>query len=313
MKTRLTIIILMVAMALAAFPNSTSSEPVPALINSTEPDISSKNDSIFRRDGIVILGNVKEIGVTEIKYSNPDFNRDLLFALPKNQIRKIVFSDGKVQEFDVQADLSENMEQNSQELFLIQKKNALKIDFLSLATNTTSLTYERCLKPGSSLEFSLGVVGLGFADMNDNASGILFRGGYKLIRSPEFFMRGMRYAHIMKGPYLKFEFDFASYGVDGEKDMFDIFNSKIEHYNVTKWALMLVVGKQWVFNDNFVTNLYCGAGIGSNNLEELDISYPYGFTTFGDGFPLAFSFGLRLGFLLKDKSTPAKSSVSGQK
>lgn len=310
MKTRLTIIILMVAMALAAFPNSTSSEPVPALINSTEPDISSKNDSIFRRDGIIILGNVKEIGVTEIKYSNPDFDRDLLFALPKNQIRKIVFFDGKVQEFDVQADLSENMEQNSQELFLIQKKNALKIDFLSLATNTLSLTYERCLKPGNSLEFSLGVVGLGFADMEDNASGFLFRGGYKLIRSPEFFIRGMRYAHVMKGPYLKMEFDFATYGIDGNKDLF---SSQREHYNLTKWALMLVVGKQWVFNDNFVTDLYWGAGIGSNNLEELDISYPYGFTTFGDGFPLAFSFGLRLGFLLKDKSTPAKSSVSGQK
>jgi|GEM_PF-174261 len=303
MKTYFILVVFVAAFSLVSFSEITAPEQAIGSVNYSDHNITSKQDSIIRRDGKVILGTVKEIGVSEIKYSNPEYNPDLLFSLPKNQILKIIFSDGKVQEFDYQADLAENIEQNSNDLFLVQKKDALKLDFLSLATNTTSITYERCLKPGSSIEFSLGVVGLGFADMEDNASGILFRGGYKLIRSPEFYMRGMRYAHIMKGPYVKFEFDFASYGLDGNKE---IFSSTREHYTLTKWGIMLVGGKQWVFNDNFVTDFYSGIGIGSNNLKDLDLSYPYGFTTFGDGFPLAFSFGLRLGFLMGNKSTKTK-------
>jgi hypothetical protein len=188
------------------------------------------------------------------------------------------------------------VEKNSQDLFLIQKKNALKIDFLSLINNVASLTYERCLKPGNSVEFSLGPVGIGFADNKEKASGILFRGGYKLMRNPDFYLKGMRYAHILKGRYVKLEFDFASYGVNGKTD---IFVEERQRYTITKWALMLVQGNQWVFNDNFVIDIYSGFGIGRNNQDELDLTYPYGFATLGKGFPLALSGGIRFGFLIK--------------
>lgn len=252
-------------------------------------------DTIFQRNEEIIICKVKEIGILEVKYIRKDYNPDLLFSISKNDIAKIVYADGKIQVFEIQSELTENIEQNSQYLFQIQKKNALKIDFISLAANTLCLTYEKCMKPGKSLEFSLGVIGIGFAEKEDNASGILFRGGYKLIRSPDYYLKGMRYAHIIKGPYLKFELDFASYGIEGYKDLFE---SK-EKYTLTKWAFLMVFGNQWVFNDAFVVDLYSGIGIGKNNLEDLDWTYPYGFTTLGSGFPMAISLGVRCGFLFK--------------
>ncbi len=240
---------------------------------------------------------MKEIGTSEIKYINNEYNPELLFAIRKSQIEKIVYASGKVQVFDLQAELSENIEQNSEDLFQIQAKNALKFDFISLVNNTITLTYERCLKPGRSWEFSLGIIGLGVAeDKEDKASGILFRGGYKLIRSPDFYLKGMRYAHIMKGSYAKFEFEFASYGVEGTKDLF---SSTREKYTMTKWAILLVLGNKWVFNSRFVIDAYSGIGIGRNNQDQLDSTYPYGFATFGKGFPLAMSMGIRFGFLFK--------------
>lgn len=254
-------------------------------------------DTIFQRKGEIIICKVKEIGISEVKYIRNDFNPDLLFSISKNDIAKIVYADGKEQAFEIQSEIAGNIEQNSQDLFQIQKKNAIKIDFISLANNTFCLTYEGCLKPARTLELSLGVIGIGFAEKEDNASGIFFRGGYKLIRSPDFYLKGMRYAHIMKGPYLKFEFDFASYGIEGYKDLFE---SK-EKYTLTKWAFLMVFGNQWVFNDAFVVDLYSGIGIGKNNLEDLDWSYPYGFTTLGSGFPMAFSLGVRCGFLFNGK------------
>jgi len=251
-------------------------------------------DTIFQRNAEIIICKVKEIGISEIKYVRKEYNPDLLFSISKNDIAKIVYADGKIQVFEIQSELTGNMEQNSQNLFQIQKKNALKLDFIGLVNNNFCLTYERCLKPARSLEFSLGVVGIGFAEKEDNASGILLRGGYKLIRSPEFYMKGMRYTHIMKGPYVKFEFNFASYSIEGNKDLFQ----EKEKYTLTKWALLMVFGNQWVFNDALIIDLYSGVGIGNNNLKDLDWTYPYGFTTLGSGFPLAMSMGLRIGFLL---------------
>jgi len=251
-------------------------------------------DTIFQRKGEIIICKVKEIGISEIKYQRPDFNPDLLFSISKNDITKIVYADGNEQVFEIQSELKENIEQNSEELFKIQKKSALKIDFLGLAINTLSLTFENCIKPGKSLEFSLGAIGVGLAKKEDKPSGILFRGGYKIMRSPDFYLKGMRYAHIMKGPYLKFEFDFASYGIEGKKDFFE----SNEKYTITKWAFLIVFGNQWVFNDAIVIDLYTGLGLGENNLDNPDLTYPYGFTTSDESFPLALSLGLRLGFLL---------------
>lgn len=252
-------------------------------------------DTIVKRDGERIICIVKEIGTTEIKYVLPEINPDLIYAVAKKDVEKIIHSNGIIQEFEKEEETSESIEKNSMDLFELQKKNALKIDFLGLINNTFTLTYERCLKPGRSVEFSLGAVGIGFAQKEDNASGILFRGGYKLARNPDFYLKGMRYAHIMKGPYLKMEFDFASYGIEGQKELF----GEKEKYTLTKWALLVVLGNQWIFDDKFAVDLYSGIGVGKNNLEDLDWTFPYGFTTLGKEFPLAMSIGLRIGFLIQ--------------
>lgn len=256
----------------------------------------ANSDTIFKFNGDVILCKVREIGPAEIKFIQPEINPDVTISINKKEVKRIVYFNGQEQLFEREMTESETIEKNSEDLFALQKKNAVKIDFLSLATNVLSFTYERCLKPGQSLEFTGGIVGVGFAEKDEEASGILFRGGYKLMKNPDYYLQGMRYAHILKGRYIKFEFDFASYGVTGSKEFF---SSTTEKYTINKWALMMVFGNQWVFNDNLLVDLYSGIGLGKNNLDNLDSTYPYGFLTFGEGFPMAYSFGVRIGFLIK--------------
>jgi hypothetical protein len=248
-------------------------------------------DSIYTKGGDFILGKVKEIGSSEVRYTQPQSNLDVVYVINRRQIDRIVFSGGQVQQFDSKL---ETIEDNSEELFLIQRKNAFKIDFLSIAANMFVFTYERSLKPGRSLEFSGGVIGIGTGLEEEDASGVLFRGGYKFAKNPDFYLKDMRYTHILKGSYIKAEVDFASYSVNGTTN----FLGKTSRYNNTKWAFLVVLGKQWVFDNRFLVDFYSGMGLGDNSLEQMDLTYPYGFATMGDDFPLAFSFGLRLGFLL---------------
>jgi hypothetical protein len=252
----------------------------------------SSQDTIFLHSGKEINCLVKEIGTREIKYANENFSEALLFTVDRKAVRMIAFSDGKIWENDLPPVSPEKLETESEDLYHIQKRNAWKMDFLSLASNTLTLTYERALETGNSIEFSLGYIGVGTANKEDNASGALFKGGYKLIKSFGFFTRDMRYAHILKGQYLKFEFGFANYGFN------DIYGwNEHERLNLSKWAVMTVLGQQWVFSDSFIFDFFSGIGIGRLTMDDWEEDYPYGFFISDNSFPIALSIGIRLGIL----------------
>jgi hypothetical protein len=267
------------------------------LLTSIAVTVVNGQDQIVKRNGDIIMAKVKEIGTSEIKYVQEEINKDVLFSIDNALVDKIIFSDGKEYPIDHLRNNLETTEQNSDDLFLIQRKNALKLDFISPIFNTTSITYERCLKPGGSVEFTLGAIGIGFSSDDNNAAGVLFKGGYKFIKSPDHYLRGMRYAHILKGRYAKMEFDFASFNSDTYG--FIAYGSTAKTRGTTnKWALMLVMGSQSVFSDSFVIDTYFGIGIGKSNTNNYDDGFPHGFIASDGDTPIAASAGIRIGFLL---------------
>ena len=249
-------------------------------------------DKLILTDGKTIECKVSEIGSDEIKYTVTEYDSDVIIGIKKSKVDKIVFANGKEMIIDHLEAARESMETNSGQLFEIQKRNALKMEFLSPLNSVLAVSFERCIKPGSSWETTLGIVGIGFANPDD-ALGFAVKGRYKMIKSPDFYLEGMRYAHILKGKYLAPELLFATYhgtssGWTGE-----------EEYTRVKFAALINLGNQWVFNDAFLIDLYLGLGYGYSNNEEFASTYPYVFSVAGEDFPLAFSWGFRIGFLIK--------------
>ena len=136
------------------------------------------------------------------------------------------------------------------------------------------------------MEFTLSLIGLGFNNPED-AVGLGMKAGYKFIRSPDHFIRGMRYAHILKGGYVKPELSFARYTLRSKNE------------DVVKAALMVNLGKQWIFSDVFLVDLYFGVGYGMTTSRIEDPEYPHDFVVVDPEFPLALDAGFRLGFLIK--------------
>ncbi len=136
------------------------------------------------------------------------------------------------------------------------------------------------------MEFTLSLIGLGFNNPED-AAGLGLKAGYKFIRSPDHYIRGMRYAHILKGGYVKPELAFARY------------NLRSRDEEVIKAAIILNLGKQWIFSDVFLVDLYIGAGYGMTTSRIEDPEYPHDFVVVDPEFPLALDAGFRLGFLIK--------------
>ena len=66
----------------------------------------------------------------------------------------------------------------------------------------------------------MGIIGLGIDPGEVNPAGFFTKGGIKFIKSPDFFMRGMRYAHVLKGGYVKPEIAIGYFSQDDYYDSY---------------------------------------------------------------------------------------------
>jgi len=251
-------------------------------------------DKLIKKNSEIINCKVTEIAADEVKYFYAD-NPKLIFGIDKALVEKIEFSTGEIIEIE------NNTFQNS-EYYANQSKNALKINFLSPLLGSTEFVYEKNIKPSKSWETALGIVGLGNDIQDVNPRGVYGKFAYKFMRDPDFYNYRMHYSHILKGAYFAPEIavrymSFDSYNYDYYYDSYGQYhdtNSK-ERKSEFALALLLKFGKQWVFDDSFLIDIYAGVGygFGANEYEGL----PYGFIVAPDEFPIAFTSGIRVGWV----------------
>lgn len=256
-------------------------------------------DMILKKNNELIKCKIKEIGLDEIKYVLPEYSQDVTFSIDKDDVDKIIFENGKEMEFQ--------KTMNNPETYKENKKNILKIDFLSPLTGNTTFAYERSLRPGRSMEASLGIIGLGNDIDGENAGGAFLKIGYKFIKDPDFYLRGMRYAHILKGGYIKPEIAFGFFSRDAWWYNYDsyYYEPQKSRSDVFSGTLQLIFGKQWVFDNTFAVDLYAGVGYGFSYEDKNydyyynNSEYHYGYIIADDSFPISFSSGLKIGYLFK--------------
>ncbi|MDP3441897.1 MAG: hypothetical protein Q8T08_03470 [Ignavibacteria bacterium] len=262
-------------------------------------------DMILKKNNEIIKCKIKEIGLDEVKYTIPEYSAEVTFSIDKDNLTKVIFENGKEMEFQKAMTDPANYIEN--------KKNSLEVEFMSPITGNLTFAYERSLKPGRSMEGTLGLIGLGVNVNDENAGGAFVKFGYKFIKDPDFYLRGMKYAHILKGAYVKPEIALGLMG----RDYYDYYNYGGYYDQWGNWiyqdpqqgretvfsgTIQLVIGKQWVFDNAFLVDWYGGVGYGFTTQSNSDYDsnpYYYGYTIADAAFPISFSAGLRLGYLFK--------------
>lgn len=246
-------------------------------------------DQIFKKTNEVILCQVKEIGLGEVKYQLTDGDDEIIFVIDKSMVEKLILETGIEIVFED--------EFNNPENYLDNKKNALKIDFLSPLTGNTSLSYERSIRPGRSYEMTLGLIGMGIDPNDNNQGGFFVKGGIKFIKSPDFYLKGMRYAHVLKGSYIKPEIAFGYYKKNYKE--YEFFSkSKTTRESFASAAIFLNLGKQWIIDNSFLMDFYFGFGYGIDS-GPTEGGYHYGYSIGPSQVPLAVQGGFKIGFLFK--------------
>jgi hypothetical protein len=268
-------------------------------------------DIITRKNGQVIKAKIVEVGTSEVKYKVFGDDNSPIYVLEKDRISKIKYESGREEALVKDA---RDMEQ-----YVGQKRQAIKVNFISPLLGHTMISYEKSPKLGQSYEVSLSIIGAGknreldyyfdggnFTEKNRSQGGVGVGFGYKFIKLPNFQSGNLRYTHIMQGTYAK---PTVYLGTFKENIVMQKANSQavIERKNITFGAVQLEFGRQWVLGSSFVLDLYSGLGLGFDNRKEDGYlaneegksvtSYNYMTTRVGYSPGLSFSGGIKLGFL----------------
>ena len=229
-------------------------------------------DIIYKKNKDIVNCKIIEIGLVEVKYLMPEKYKDVVMVVAKDDVLKIKYQNGEEQVF-----LNEMYDKNS---YADNRLNAIKIHPFSPLYTSLALSYERSVKAGQSYEGTLGFIGLGLNMLNVDPLGVYAKFGYKFIKNPDFYLRGMRYAHLLKGTYFKPEVALSMYSYNKMQFDYTSSASKVRQAAISS-AILLNFGKQWVFDNRFAVDFSVGFGYGLTNIEKDDLSgmlSQYGFS-----------------------------------
>lgn len=272
-------------------------------------------DKIYRNNGKVVEAKVVEVGASEVKYKEFKNQDGPIYVLETDRIKKIVFEDGHTETFE------ENFK--DPERYAGQSKKAIKMNFFSPLYSYFEMGYERNLSYGKGYELSLGIIGAGksttlnyysgqLAEVKRKPFGVFVSGGYKFGKLPDFIIFGKsRASHIMQGTYAKPSIYIGHYKeniiVEKANNLFEVGKQ-----NVTFGAIQIEIGRQWVLGEKLLLDIYQGWGYGFDNKKNSyrslvtsqdyyeDIAaFNYANARLGKSPSLSYTFGLKLGLLIK--------------
>lgn len=237
-----------------------------------------------------IACKVIEIGEEQVRYRSSEFSDSLVFSIDTRNVEQILFANGKI--------YKPTSRMFDKESYDSQHKNALKFTFISPIMGYVGLSYEKSIKPGSSMEFGLNIIGAGWDFSDRNPVGVGLRAGYKFITSPDYYQRHMLYSHILKGMYVEPQIGFTMYASDESNYYYsyDYYDVKYQRKTTALFTLGVLGGKQWVFDDRFLIDLSFGIGYGLGTTGNND-GLHYGFSGATDDVPLCFMSAFKIGYL----------------
>jgi len=279
----------------------------------------AQTDTLITKNKEKIPCKITEVNENEVKYKKASYMDGPSYTMDKTKLTYIIYANGE-KELIKEDELSVN-----QTAEIIDRRRAIKFEPFAPVSNKFVIGYEQVLKVGMNLEVKVGLIN---SNMSQNylygsrsyfTTGGFFKGGVKFLLGQDYYVKGMKYAHPLKGRYIRIDAILTnfksidvpfSYNVNSGGYIYYM-NAKTD-VSTTAYGLMLNYGRQFILGNIMTLDYYVGIGytghsvsysnshVPSNTYGDfLSTSYYYSHTTFGNLTAVAINAGLTLGFVLK--------------
>ncbi len=262
-------------------------------------------DSLFYTNGSVIVGQVEEIGLDQIRYRTNSAGNQVLIVVDKRDLASVKLQGGQTYTFGSAASADPRSEA------FLTRKHVLSLDMLAPALDHLTIGYEQVIGHRVSFVAKAGYIGLWDTDHYDdtfNSKGGLITAGLKftLPRSTKRTPSSLD-SHPLAGWYLRPEVMFSAWT---STDYFFFYTDQsqvMSRSDYTSAAVVLTIGRQLLLGGRFTFDICGGLGYGAQwrDGEATNDGYygwgrqEYSFTHafFGETTPLVVSGGLRFGYV----------------
>lgn len=281
-----------------------------ALVMCTMHMHARSQDSLIYTNGSVIVGQVEEIGLDQIRYRTNSAGNQVIVVVDKWDLASVRLKGGQVYEF-----AGTNKDGPFSPTFL-DRKHALFLDLVAPALNHVTVGYEQVMGRRVNLTARAGYIGLWDRnEYNDpfNSKGGLVAVGVKFIlphsaRRKPFFSD----MHPLAGWYLRPELVLSAWTRTSWNHYYydpywQSYETKRTKNDYTSAGLILTIGRQVFLGERFMFDINGGLGYGIQwrdgkvtgpgyeNPGRQEYSFTHAF--FGNASPLVVSGGLRFGYV----------------
>jgi hypothetical protein len=318
----------------------------------------SQYDTLYTKKQQKIPCKITEIGEYDIKYTRAGVSNGPVYLINKSTLQKYTLSDGYTELI-----VRDEMSIENEHADILKNRRAIKISPFSAVNNQFSFAYEKVIKVGMNLDVELGYINNSInahpifnnTSLNYNYSyngfnyypvqhqvfysGAYVKPGVKFFLGQDYSIKGLKYAHPLKGRYVRLDLAFSYLNFQNVKR---IEQSVMSYYpyalttstistNVSSFAFggFVNYGRQFILGNILTLEYYVGVGftgqsnsysnskflVSSNNspFYRIDdgaknISNYHGFARI-PGVGLSGTLGFRIGYILPDKKVKPKEAT----
>lgn len=317
----------------------------------------SQTDTLYTKKHQKIACKITEIGEFDIKYTKDGIPNGPVYVINKSTVLKYTLANGYTELI-----VPDEMSIENEHADIIKNRRAIKINPFSAVNNQFSFSYEKVIKVGMNLDVELGYVNnslnerpiiannsLNYQYYNHYGyyspqppfyTGAYVKPGVKFFLGQDYSVKGLKYAHPLKGRYIKLDLAFSYLNFQNVKRVEDIVTSTWPNYGVATTTISTNIstfayggfvnyGRQFILGNILTLEYYVGVGFTGQsnsysnpeflvsrnnnlyyNIEDgaKNISNYHGFLRI-PGLGLSGTLGFRIGYILPDKKVKQKEQA----
>jgi hypothetical protein len=296
----------------------------------------SQTDTLYTKKQDKIPCKIIEINEFDIKYKLAASIDGPIYVVSKASVTKYTLANGFTELL-----LPDELSLENEHGEIIKNRTVIKVHPFSVVNNQLSFAYEQVLKVGTNLDIEAGYINTGlnssttsnrvYNSGRTNYSGAYIKPGVKFFLGQDFSVKGLRYAHPLKGRYIKLDvavsyLNFQDVRRTENVGIYPNIQNRTVTTNINTFAYggFVNFGRQFILGNILTIEYYFGVGFTGRTIdytnddflrsgsgyyynENNSISNYHGFQRIPN-FGLSGTAGFRIGYIIPEKKAHKEPS-----